>query len=107
MLRKDFGPSYSYCSMIGASPAQRQRPWSEPTRIAIPTGDECAVVRPWQMQFEPSSGRFRFSLQAKNCGAGLYTCCYGRGIVRSIHTLEPGVQYRVDTSKAVPTAGWV
>jgi uncharacterized protein YkwD len=109
MLRKDMGPYYCMLFYEGL-PKPRTVHELERTYSYTDTGGEkCGVTAPWQMRFESASGRFRFSLAAKNCGPGYYhLLLWVRGNVRSIpYELQPGVPAQIDTAQAIPTAGWV
>ena len=108
MLRKNFGPYY--CVLFYEGPPQRRTVSQlEKTYFYSDTdGKQCATVPPWKMRFEPSSGRFRFSVAVKNYGPGFYhLLLWVRGDIRSIpYELVPGAT-RIDTQQAIPAAGWV
>jgi hypothetical protein len=109
MLRKDLGPYFCVLLYDGAPRRRTVRELEGTDFYSDTDGEQCAVAPPWQMRFEPASGRFRFSLQAKNCGAGYYhLLLWVRGDIRAIpYQLRPGIRNRIDTSQAVPAAGWV
>ena len=108
MLRKGFGPYY--CVLFYEGVPQPRTPYQLERTYAYgdSDGEECAAIRPWEMHFESSSGRFRFSIRPKNCGTGFYhLLLWVRNNIRSIpYELQMGVN-KVDTKGAVAAAGWV
>jgi hypothetical protein len=108
MLRQEFGPYY--CVVFHEpfpqprTPAQLERTYA----YSDMEGDECANIRPWEMEFDRGRGRFRFSLRPKNCGPGFYhLLLWVRNDIRSIpYQLHLGTN-KIDTHNAVPAAGWV
>ena len=108
MLRKDYGPYY--CVLFHEPPPQpRTSSDLERTYAYSDTdGDECVSVRPWEMNFDRSRGRFRFSIRTRGCGPGLYhLLLWVRRDIRSIpYQLYPG-ETKIDTKLAVPAAGWI
>jgi cysteine-rich secretory family protein len=108
MLRKGFGPYF--CALFYEGEPAPRTPYQLERTYAYSDseGDECVAVRPWEMRFDPSSGRFRFSLQPKNCGPGFYhLLLWVRNDIRSIpYQLQMGVN-KVETKQGVAAAGWV
>ncbi len=109
ILRKDYGPYYCVLFYEGR-PRPRAVPELEETYAYTDMdGETCGTVPPWEMVFDGSRGRFRFSLRARNCGPGFYhLVLWVRREIRSIpYQLYPGGSFRIDTKGAVPTAGWI
>lgn len=108
ILRKGFGPYYCGLFYEGVpqprTPAQLERTYA----YGESEGEECAAIRPWEIRFQVSTGRFRFSFRPKNCGPGFYhLLLWVRNDIRSIpYELQMGVN-KIDTKGAVEAAGWV
>lgn len=108
-LRSEFGPYY--CALFYEGWPQ-QRTVEELNRTYAyedMSGDICGRVPPWQMSFDRSSGRFRFSVPVEPRGPGLYhLVMWVRRPHRAIpYTLSGPGGYQVDTKDGVPCAGWV
>jgi uncharacterized protein YkwD len=108
-LRGEFGPYY--CALFYEGWPQ-QRTVEELNRTYAyedMSGDICGRVPPWQMSFDRSSGRFRFSVPVEPRGPGLYhLVMWVRRPHRAIpYTLSGPGGYQVDTKDGVPCAGWV
>ena len=108
MIDKNVGPYYCVMFYEG-TPQKRTREELEKTYTYSDTeGDQVATVKPWEMSFDTSSGKFHFTVKPNNLGPGLYhLLLWVKKDVRSIpYTLSPGAN-KVDTSLAIPAAGWV
>lgn len=109
MLRKDFGPYYcmlfSEGNLVTRTPQELNLTYS----YSDMEGEEAGKVPPWDMEFSPQSGRFRFSLRIRNRQPGYYHLLFWvRNKVREIpYRLYPGVKATADTKDAIPCAGWV
>jgi len=108
MLGQDYGPYY--CVLFHEppphphTPAELDRTYS----YSDTDGDQCGAVLPWEMSFDPSRGSFHFSINARDCGPGIYhLLLWVRRDIRTIpYQLQMGAN-KIDTQGAVPAAGWI
>lgn len=108
MLRKNFGPYYCVVFYEGELAPKTVSQLERTYAYSDTEGDQCAAVRPWEMRFDTTSGRFRITIRAKDRGRGIYhLLLWARNDIRTIpYELREGAN-KVDTSQAVPAAGWV
>ena len=109
MLRKDFGPYYCMLFSEGNPVARTPQELNLTYSYSDTEGEEAGKVPPWDMEFSPQSGRFRFSIRIRNRQPGYYhLLIWVRNKVREIpYRLYPGVKAAADTKDAIPCAGWV
>ena len=108
MLRQAYGPYYCMVFYEGQPQPRTVYQLERTYAYSDMDGEECASVPPWQMQFDSSRGRFRFTLRTKDCGPGLYhLILWVRNNVRSIpYQLSNGAT-KIETKYGVVAAGWV
>ena len=109
VLNKEFGPYYGVLFYEGWPPARTVEELNRTYAYEDMTGEIAGRVPPWEMSFNPASGRFRFDLSYKALGPGYYHFAFWvRQPVRSIpYSLGTPGAYRVDTAEGVACAGWV
>jgi hypothetical protein len=108
-LHGEFGPYY--CALFYEGWPQRRTvdELNQTYAYEDMSGEICGRVPPWQMSFDRSSGRFRFSVPVELRGAGYYhLVLWVRRPHRAIpYTLSGPGGYQVDTKEGVACAGWV
>ena len=110
ILRKGYGPYYCMLFYEGWPRARSPEELNRTYTYSDTEGEECGKVTPWEMQFDPNTGRrFRFSVSIKYRGPGYYHfVLWVRDRVQSIpYRLSPGGSYRANTEEAIPCAGWI
>ena len=106
---KQFGPFYAVLFYEGWPQPRTVEELNRTYAYEDMTGEIAGRLPPWEMSFQPSSGRFRFDLPFKNLGPGYYhLILWVRSPVRSIpYSVGSQGAIRVDTADGVPCAGWV
>lgn len=109
VLNSDYGPYYGVMLYEAWPPQRTAEELNRTYAYEDMTGQIVGRVPPWEMTFNPSSGRFRFNLSFRVQGPGYYHWVFWlRRPLDSIpYVLGRSGAYQVDTAKAVPCAGWV
>ena len=108
-LRSEFGPYYCALFYEGWPKKRTVDQLNQTYAYEDMSGEIRGRVPPWQMSFDRSSGRFRFSVPVEPRGGGYYhLVLWVRRPHRAIpYTLSGPGGYQVDTKDGVPCAGWV
>ena len=109
VLQKGYGPYYCALFFEGEALARTPDELNGTYAYSDTEGDISGAVPPWKMQFNRSTGRFRFSVPVQARGAGYYhLLLWVRDRVPLIPYNLPGAgSYQVNTKEGIPCAGWI
>jgi hypothetical protein len=108
VLRSGFGPLYCALFYEGWPRARSIGELNQTYAYEDMTGTVCARVPPWQMSFEPKTGRFRFNVTVNPQGPGYYH--FVLWVQQPVRAVPYGLRLgenQVNTKDGVLCADWI